>query len=154
MDIVIPIEEPSGLDIRPEAGVPAPVLLQDEYHDAILIYRGTSTIVARFKGCDITKFGYPNDEALAGHPLYERGLRAYGVFEVKRSSWIEALSHQNRVQFSEADMFSTRHHLVITFHDSMFECVAEGVSFEQHWTPLCEVARQVVTRCFRDETQD
>jgi len=33
------------------------------------------------------KFGGPNDEALGGHPLYERGLGRYGVYEVFNSSW-------------------------------------------------------------------
>src|SRR5262245_10262930 len=27
-------------------------------------------------------FGPPNDEAFAGHPLYERGLRPYGAYRI------------------------------------------------------------------------
>ena len=36
-------------------------------------------------------------EALAGHPLYQRGLSGYGVFEVINSSWSKQLTEQNRV---------------------------------------------------------
>jgi hypothetical protein len=33
------------------------------------------------------KVGYPDNEALPGHPLYSKGLRHYGRYEVLESSW-------------------------------------------------------------------
>jgi hypothetical protein len=47
---------------------------------------GIGHAVVEFPRCLLAEFGYPNDEALAGHPLYASGLRAYGIFEVLNSS--------------------------------------------------------------------
>jgi hypothetical protein len=71
-------------------------------------------------------FGPPNDEAMSGHPLAERGLGPYGVFEVRNSSWIRALEQMNRVHPSyNASRFRALRHFVLTFHDKTFECVAD-----------------------------
>ena len=73
-------------------------------------------------------FGPPNDEAFAGHPLAPRGLGPYGTFEVIDSSWISALEHMNRIHpLHSKDRFRRLRHLVFTFHDNTFECIAEGV---------------------------
>jgi hypothetical protein len=37
-------------------------------------------------------FGSPSDETLKGHPLADRGLGPYGVFEIRKSSWVRALA--------------------------------------------------------------
>ena len=72
-------------------------------------------------------FGSPSDETMSGHPLAERGLRPYGVFEVRNSSWIRALEQMNRVHPNHnASRFGALRHFVFTFHDNMFECVAHG----------------------------
>src|SRR4051812_4173055 len=55
--------------------------------------------VAVFVGCLVCRFGYPNDEALPGHPLYKHGLRDYDFFEVSPSAWMEEVKSQNRVSF-------------------------------------------------------
>jgi hypothetical protein len=76
-------------------------------------------------------FGPPNDEAYSGHPLSERGLHPYGVFEVKESSWIRALVQMNSVHQSHSpEAFSRYRHFIISFHDSTFECVGHSLSFE------------------------
>src|SRR6185503_14790062 len=100
-------DEVVRLDIgfEPEAAVSGPVLVQTD-DDAFLTFNAVrmtvdgrrdtvGTGVVEFEGCYITKFGYPNDEALGGHPLYKHGLEAYGVFEVLRSSWIRQMTDQN-----------------------------------------------------------
>ena len=121
----------------PEAAVSGPVLLQTDYRcfltfNAMRVMpdgkredAGRGTVECR--GCSITKFGYPNDEALPGHPLYKRGLNAYGVFEVKNSVWIKQMTEQNRVAFPMTKD-STSRHFIFTFHDSAFECVTDELS--------------------------
>ena len=77
---------------------------------------------------EIVKFGYPNDEALPGHPLYPKGLTFYGIFEVRDSSWSRALAEQNLVSFPNPSPSATSgRHFVVTFHDSTLECIAEGI---------------------------
>lgn len=75
------VELKPGWVIAPN--IPEPILVQDE-HTAGLLLREEGSIgrfLVVFEGCLISRFGYPNDEALGGHPLYERGLDHYGCFE-------------------------------------------------------------------------
>ena len=74
-------------------------------------------------------FGSPSNETRHGHPLHGRGLRAYGAQEVLHSSWIRALERMNSVHRGhKPERFADLHHYIFAFHDSMFECVADGFS--------------------------
>lgn len=74
-------------------------------------------------------FGPPNDEAFGGHPLASRGLRPYGVYEIRGSSWIRSLERMNAVHPAHRpEHFADYHHFVFAFHDTTFECVAEAFS--------------------------
>src|SRR5690242_19555154 len=140
------------LGVMPEAAVSGPFLMQGEGY-AILTFNGTrerpdgmrndaGTAVVEIKGCLITRFGYPNDEALSGHPLYGRGLRCYSIFEVQGSSWISQLEAQNRVAFPKTQRgFYSDHyrHFVFTFHGSRFECIAGEIHVtvsQERWPTL------------------
>jgi hypothetical protein len=88
--------------------------------------------VVRFRG-STHYFGPPNDEAFSGHPLAARGLKPYGAFEVFSSSWIRALENMNSVHPRyQPGNYSSRRHFILTFHDSIFECIAKDFSVEQH----------------------
>lgn len=83
-------------------------------------------VTVRFEGVHLHVFGSPNDEALHGHPLFARGLESYGAFEVQHSSLIRLLERRNRVHDAhDAKVYQRLRHVVITFHDSTFECVCE-----------------------------
>jgi hypothetical protein len=74
-------------------------------------------------------FGPPNDEAFSGHPLASRGLRPYAAFEVQDSSWIRTLERMNSVHpCHRPERFAKLRHFIFSFHDTTFECVAEGFS--------------------------
>lgn len=78
-------------------------------------------------------FGPPNDEAFNGHPLAARGLKPYAVFEVGSSSWVRKLEQMNSVHpYHRPERFAKYKHFVFAFHDSVFECVAEGFEFSVH----------------------
>jgi hypothetical protein len=80
----------------------------------------------RFEGVHLHVFGCPNDEGLHGHPLFARGLESYGAFEVQHSSLIRHLERRNRVHDAhDAKHYQRLRHVVITFHDSTFECLCE-----------------------------
>ena len=88
--------------------------------------------VVRFARATTHYFGPPNDEAFAGHPLAARGLKPYGAFEVLSSSWIRALERMNSVHpYHKPEHFAGRRHFVLTFHDTIFECVARDFSVER-----------------------
>jgi hypothetical protein len=125
-----------NLGVVPRSDVPRPVLLQSEAA-CYLVFEGTAdtqprsggVAIVTFASCLISRFGYPNDEALAGHPLFKSGLRFYGVHEVGNSPWDRELRLQNRIAFPTFDM-PKRRHFIVTFHDSMFECIAASAVAE------------------------
>jgi hypothetical protein len=87
--------------------------------------------VVEFKRCYAYMFGPPNDEAFEGHPLAKRGLKPYGAYEVKQSSWIRQLERMNSVHYlHDPERFWKRRHLIFSFHDSVFECVTDGFEIE------------------------
>lgn len=146
-------DEVVELDDAPQSsvGAPTPIVLSDEgkvilaYHlenraedwdgTTIRIIRPTSEeplALVEFKWCYAFMFGPPNDESFAGHPLANRGLGPYAAYEVKNSSWIRRLERMNSVhRYHEPEKFWARRHLIFAFHDSVFECVADGFEVEE-----------------------
>ncbi|MCC7478291.1 hypothetical protein IT575_07500 [bacterium] len=85
---------------------------------------------------DLLLLGGPNDEALHGHPLYERGLGSYGVYEVLGSDLPKALERINSVHHShDPEQFEGLRHLIFTFHDGAIECVTYGYSIRVESLP-------------------
>jgi len=97
-----------------------------------------------------TMFGPPNDEAFAGHPLRNRGLRPYGAYEVLDSSWIHQLERMNSVHpHHRRERFLELRHFILSFHDSTFECVAPRYEITQHAGPLDRVTEWMRTQLRR-----
>ncbi len=147
-------------------GAPLPVVLADE-RDVLVVYLlenrdpdwdGTTVrvvdtasdgvvAIAHFSGVWATQFGAPNDEALDGHPLFACGLRSYGAFTVEPSSWKAELAARNAVHpYHDPRYFRTLTHYVLTFHDSMFECLARTVEFEVLAGSISDVVARAVVR--------
>lgn len=133
-------------DIEPLSGIPQcgtgapePVVVAREGTVAVAYYVSTTSnltnatphdlereevAVVMFTGVRAMMFGAPNDEALHGHPLADRGLEAYAAHRVLHSSWIRALERMNSVHpMHSAAEFAQLKHVVMTFHDSTFECI-------------------------------
>jgi hypothetical protein len=112
-------------------GAPQPTLWASE-HDLFVAYLvgpdAEKTAVLRFASrCH--KFGYPNEEVLNGHPLYEFGLQFYGFHVVENSPWIADLCRQNRVHPCHAEwLFADLQHWIIAFHDTTLEVVGKQAS--------------------------
>jgi len=107
--------------------------------------------VVTFTSVKASMFGPPNDEAFAGHPLASRGLQPYGAFEVLDSSWLRRLEKMNRVHPGHRpEYFSNYRHIVLSFHDSTFECVAATYSYELTRGPLTEVVGRAVSGIVTD----
>ncbi len=133
---------------KPDAGAPLPLVAANESTLLIAYYiQGpptqwdpaeledprfddqTATVI--FSALNFM-FGYPNDEVLSGHPLYARGLKWYGGYEVLESSWVRRLERMNRVHdLHNPDSFLSYHHFILTFHDTMLECVASDFIVER-----------------------
>lgn len=88
---------------------------------------GTARTRIDFDGALAHYLGWPNDEVLYAHRLYPAGVRPFGAYEVKYSSWITALMSGNRRHLNHDDaLFEPYRHFVLTFQDETFECVAKG----------------------------
>ena len=135
------------------AGAPLPIVLSDE-HKILLAYivqdtpsdwdgsyvriidpstSGEPLALVEFTFYWSFMFGAPNDEAFHGHPLANRGLHPYGAFQIENSSWIRQLEKMNSVHpYHNPGRFEKLRHYIFAFHDSTFECVAEGFTVSGH----------------------
>ncbi len=145
-----------------DPGAPLPALIAGE-HSARLLYvvsepdpswDGSSVTVAdpgseheliavvEFEGALALSFGPPNDEAFSGHPLAARGLHPYAAFEIRESSWIRGLERMNSVHPRHTrESFESYRHFIFAFHDSTFECVANGYTFSTRRDSIRSLAR-------------
>src|SRR5262249_45963865 len=112
-------------------GAPLPLILATEGTFSLCYYlegEEDRFAVIEFKSVLAHCFGGPNDEALNGHPLYERGLLAYGVFAVFGSAWLRAQGGVNRVHPSHSPaMFAAYRHFIFTFHETPLELLAHDL---------------------------
>jgi hypothetical protein len=143
-DKVIPLDDVPQSSV----GAPIPIVLAGE-HDVLVTYylqntpedwdgttvkvvgketEGESVAVVKFSLCFAHMFGPPNDEAFSGHPLSDRGLEPYSAFKIENSSWVRRLEKMNSVHpyHNKEHYMKGRNHYVLSFHDSTFECIAEG----------------------------
>jgi hypothetical protein len=134
-------------------GAPLPIVLSDEFKILLLyivqdtpadwdgssvriIDPGTpveSLALIEFTGYSSYMFGALNDEVFHAHPLAARGLHPYGAFQIENSSWIRQLAKMNSVHPDhDPERYKRRRHYVFSFHDSTFECVANGFTVSTH----------------------
>lgn len=132
-------------------GAPLPRLVATEhclwllYHLEEIEEKPYSTAIVTFQNCLNHKFGFPNDEVLHGHPLYKKGLRPYAAFEINNSSWRRSIIEMNTVHPRHSSaLFDEYKHYTFSFHDSVFECLAEGFTIEIANISLNEALLQVV----------
>jgi len=138
---------------KSSVGAPVPIVLSNE-HKILLAFivedgpsdwdgsyvrvvdpttSGESLALVEFGSYSSLMFGAPNDEAFAGHPLTSRGLHPYGAFQIEDSSWVRQLKRMNSVHpYHKPERFERLQHFIFAFHDSTFECVAEGFMVSRH----------------------
>lgn len=131
-----------------DTGAPVPYVLSNGNKTYLLYYIGTGSpdwdenakaiqvmdphskdyvAFIQFERCYSFRFGGVNDEVLYGHPLYEHGLENYEMHEIIHSSWIRDQKKINSVHSNyKQEHWDARKHYLYTFHDEIFECIAEG----------------------------
>lgn len=111
-----------------------------------------------FNGCQLTRFGGPNDEGRPEHPLHHRGLSqlGYAISEVLDSTWAEETMARARKTaeriwrprgnwpYKDSDWIVR--HFLVGFHDSTFEALAEDFTLEVLKQPFEMVIADVQTR--------
>lgn len=143
---------PYDIGCNPSPSVPAETLLQDGWSTFLLFFAVSKSIgsngyledlgvaVLECVGCAMTRFGYPNDEGLPEHPLYQLGLMnaSSAVLEVSDSAWSQKISEQmtrsqkriwgGRQMPGSAGELHRLRHFIITLKELTFECVAESLT--------------------------
>ncbi len=167
------VVRPVDLGIRWDMGAPLPHLLQAEGRAFLAFYlpdsepgwdgtmvqvvdpaspASASIGIVTWSPCRVAVLGPPNDEAITGHRLWERGLRdiePYSAAEVLNSAWIASHERANRVhRRHNPQRYASLRHYVLLFHDSTFECLVEGYTvqtvFDAMPNVLARLARQLV----------
>lgn len=147
--------------VRWDTGAPLPQLLVNDQRALLLFYvkvpdpswDGTyatikdpasaqreSLALVAFKRCHAAKLGAPNDEVFHGHPLAGKGLEAYRAQQVMSSRWIAELQRINSVHRGyRPETWGACNHYIFWFHDTTFECIAEGFEVELHACSMSEL---------------
>jgi len=114
------------------------------YHIKHEMIPGAITALLKFEHVLQFRFGYPNDEALHGHPLYNFGLRHYGFYLVEKSPLVAEIESQNRVHIAyKPGMYAGFRHWIVTFHDEILEVIALRAAIVGHsqlppYRAICE----------------
>lgn len=165
-DEVVPLVDVPSQDV----GAPLPTIIADDYR-LVLEYLmpiedpnwdGTyvnvvttdtkgSVALIRFQHPYAHMMGAPNEEAISGHPLADRGLEAFAAFEVKQSSWIRILERMNSVHpYHDRQRFlELKRHFIFAFHDSTFECIANSFDISILNGSILDSVQTAVNEMFR-----
>jgi hypothetical protein len=142
---------PLDIGCRPWLSGPDGVLVQGERVAALIFmcsrfdlkslrYEDAGVASVKFRNYLATRYGWPNDEALMGHPLYPKGLvRADGVGEVRNSQWLKSVQLRNNLSFPRVHPFTefaSMRHFVIQFKEQLFECLAPTIEVAVQFEPF------------------
>lgn len=87
--------------------------------------------LVEFIRCYAIKFGGANDEVINGHPLWGKGLVPYGAHIIENSEWLKHEMEINSVHsYYNKERWARKKHIVLLFHDELFECITEEYKIE------------------------
>jgi hypothetical protein len=108
------------------------VLITGEYGAALALYAymddpDQRCVVFRWKYATAVALEPPNDEAISGHRLYDRGLHDISsAGEVLDSAWVADLERRNRVHPShQAERYAGERHYIFALKENVAEVVSE-----------------------------
>lgn len=87
----------------------------------------TGIFALKFKAYLKYIFGIPGNETIEGHPYSKLGMTSFSFYELKNSNLIKELQDIQKVHpYYDPEKWKAYKHYILTFHDNMFECVAEN----------------------------
>jgi hypothetical protein len=153
-----------GIELPLPMGLEALVLHGD--HSTFLIYASyyaandssLNYVLVECTRLGLSHFGYPNDEGLGEHRLYDKGLaKIHGFGEVHHSELLqeyESMRKRSReriwrgrgvpeVKYSP----SSKRHFIISFKENVFEAICEDLQlvgvFPDHSSAMQEASRKL-----------
>ncbi|MBK7988192.1 MAG: hypothetical protein IPK11_15040 [Ignavibacteria bacterium] len=88
----------------------------------------------------------PGNETIQGHPYRALGLESHSFYELTKSDLIENLKKISSIHpnYKDSQWLSDRHY-ILTFHDSMFECIAQDFEIREENTSLYDQATEMLS---------
>lgn len=131
--------EPLELAVSWEPNAPEAILISNDLGVTSLAVRADvddldqRCVVFVWRGTRSASMTPPNDEALAGHCLYDKGLRGAPAGVVQNSALVSELERQNRVHPAHnARSLARLTHHVLSLKESVIEVVARTLTVERH----------------------
>lgn len=146
---------PYDIGCEPSPSIPAETLLKDGWKTYLLFYAISKTVqesgyygdlgvaILECVNCSSAKMGYPNDEGLHEHPLWNNGLSDMesSIAEVADSSWLAEIRDQRErsakrihgnLAMSPPPRTQSDKHFVILLKEATFECIAEELAVVEY----------------------
>jgi hypothetical protein len=132
---------PIDLGFTWDPNAPCPCLIQTDNHAFLLLnmFEDTPIDVTASESAQLvgvitwqdlcaSLMGPPNDEAISGHRLWDRGLQqVLWAGEVFGSAWVRSLERMNAVHpRHDPRRYEGLRHFVLRLKETTFECVARG----------------------------
>ncbi|MDQ8051437.1 MAG: hypothetical protein REI78_00355 [Pedobacter sp.] len=147
-------------------GAPMPVVLSNDTELLLAFYAeqknmpaipqqkhiidDTGVVALKFKRYLKYTFGVPGDEAINGHPYSKLGMKSYSFYELRDSDFIKSLQHIDKMHPQyHPDKWKMFKHYILTFHDNMFECIAESFEVREDDVSLYNQASDMFNELMR-----
>ena len=131
-----------------DTGAPSPMIISNDSELFVAFYANkertsaipkernirydTGIFVMKFKGYLKFTLGLPGEETISGHPYRRLGMKSYSFYELKKSDLIKSLQKIEKVHPRyNSENWNMYKHYIITFHDNMFECVAQDFEIRE-----------------------
>lgn len=145
---LIEIKELPNMD----TGAPSPVIISSDIKLYLTFYKemdyemelhqrdnilDVGVVFIEFHGFIKYTFGMPGNETIQGHPYSKLGMKAYSFYELKESDLIIKLQDIDKIHpYYSTEKWNKYKHYILTFHDNMFECIAESYTIKSRETTL------------------
>jgi hypothetical protein len=160
--------QPFDIGCEPSPSVPAETLLADGWKTYLLFFAVSKTTnasgqlndlgvaVLDCQRCAMSRFGYPNDEGVQEHPLFNSGMADLetSVLEVVDSPWVSEVSEQmlasarriwgGRGMEPKWAQDRTLRHFIILLKEQTFECLASSLTIERFCDTFDEAFSHVI----------
>lgn len=150
-------------------GAPQPIVISSENDLIVAFYLDSGSIpdelierntildskivIIKFNSFIKYTFGIPGNESIYHHPYSKLGLSSCGFYELTGSDLIEELEdiEKNHPYFNP-DNWKMYNHYILTFHDTMFECVAKSFDCKQENVLLYQRASVIMNELWIRKT--
>ena len=127
-------------DFQINVGAPEPIILSNDTSIIINFYAEITGDVSESEEQIITlkfihyskfTFGMPGNETIHGHPYSKLGMESFSFYELKDSDLIRDLKNISKIHpYFKSESWMDAKHYIITFHDNMFECIAQNFEIQ------------------------